>query len=179
MRDARAVISAAIQEAEDCEVETLKPAEAARGGAAPKAFVVHGHDNEMKETVARFLERLGIEPIILHEQASRGDTIVEKMERNADVALAIVLLSPDDVGAAKSDVANLKPRARQNVILELGYFVGRLTRRRVVPVLRSKLELPSDVLGVTYISFDSGEWKLQIIRELKAVNVSVDANKAF
>src|SRR5207244_1787432 len=97
---------------------------------ARKAFVVHGHDSEMKEAVARFLQTLEIEPVILHEQASRGRTVIEKIEDNSDVGFAIVLMSPDDVGAAASESTSLQPRARQNVILELGYFLGKLERNR-------------------------------------------------
>lgn len=97
-----------------------------------KVFVVHGHDNEAKEGVARFLYKLGLEPIILHEQASAGRTVIEKFETYSHgVAFAVVLLTPDDLGAAAADVSNLRSRARQNVIMELGYFIGKLGRMRV------------------------------------------------
>ena len=97
-----------------------------------KVFIVHGHDNEAKERVARFLEKLGLEPIILHEKASSGRTIIEKFETySGDIAFAVVLLTPDDVGCAALSRENQKPRARQNVILELGYFLGRLGRVRI------------------------------------------------
>lgn len=89
-----------------------------------KVFIVHGHDTEAKETVARFLQRLGLEPIILHEQANEGRTVIEKIEIFSDVGFAVVLLTPDDLGAEKADPVKLKARARQNVVLELGYFSG-------------------------------------------------------
>src|ERR1035438_6975181 len=68
-----------------------------------KVFVVHGHDDEAKEKVARFLERLKLEPIILHEQPNEGRTVIEKFEVFADVGFAVVLLTPDDVGALASE----------------------------------------------------------------------------
>lgn len=91
-----------------------------------RAFVVHGHDEAAREAVARFLEKLGVEAVILHEQASGGRTIIEKLEHYGDVDFAVVLLTGDDVGAAKAASDQLQPRARQNVVLELGYFVGKL-----------------------------------------------------
>lgn len=93
-----------------------------------RVFIVHGHDSAARESLARFVERLGVEAVILHEQAGRSRTIIEKLEDHSDVDFAVILLTPDDVGAAKADRATLKPRARQNVILELGYFVGKLGR---------------------------------------------------
>ena len=115
-----------------------------------RVFIVHGHDGGPREAIARFLERLGFEPVILHEQANRGATIIEKFEKNADVGFAIVLLTPDDKGGPKE--GSLQPRARQNVILELGYFVGRLGRESVCALKSGELELPSDILGVVPIS---------------------------
>ena len=146
--------------------------------ASGKVFVVHGHDEGARETVARFIGKLELTPIILHEQASQGRTIVEKLERHGDVGYAVVLLTPDDVGG--SDPAILQPRARQNVILELGYFLGRLGRDRVCALYGGKLELPSDYMGVIYIPFDSGGgWRLSLAKELKAADFDVDMNKAL
>jgi hypothetical protein len=96
-----------------------------------KVFIVHGHDNAAKEMTARFLEKLGLEAIVLHEQPNSGRTLIEKLEHHSAVKFAIALLTPDDLGAAKAEAANLSPRARQNVILELGYFIGKLGRGRV------------------------------------------------
>lgn len=94
-----------------------------------RVFVVHGHDEGARESVARFLEKLGLEPIILHEQANRGRTVIEKIEGHRDVGFAVVLLTPDDQGCVEG--GQLEPRARQNVLLELGYFLGYLGRDRV------------------------------------------------
>ena len=178
---AKSLLNAAIQEVVDYDLPGGSPSASAgdAGSLTRKAFVVHGHDNEMKEAVARFLERLRFTPIILHEQAGAGATVIEKIEKNGDVAFSIVLLSPDDVGARASDAKKLSPRARQNVILELGYFLGKLGRNRVVAILRGKLEVPSDFEGVVYIPFEGEGWKLSIVRELKAIGYDVDANAAF
>ncbi|HET6332086.1 MAG TPA: nucleotide-binding protein, partial [Polyangiales bacterium] len=96
-----------------------------------RVFVVHGRDESAKEAVARFLAKLDLEPIILHEQPNQGRTVIEKFEGSADVDFAVVLLTPDDTGELADGSGEPKPRARQNVIFELGYFVGRLGRSRV------------------------------------------------
>ncbi len=144
-----------------------------------KVFVVHGHDSGTKETVARFLEQQGLQPIILHEQASRGMTIPEKLIANSDVGFAVVVLTPDDFGRAKAD-SEEKPRARQNVILELGYFVGRLGRDRVCALLKDTVEMPSDYVGVVYVSWDdAGAWKMEIAKEMHAAGYDIDFNKVI
>lgn len=131
-----------------------------------KIFVVHGHDEGAREAVARFVERLGFEAIILHEQTNCGRTIIEKIEVHGNVGFAVVLLTPDDFGGKAGGEA--KPRARQNVVLELGYFVGRLGRGRVCALLRGELEIPSDFSGVAYQSMDSaGAWKSALAKELE------------
>jgi len=144
-------------------------------------FIVHGHNNEQKESLARFIQHLDLQPIILHEKPNAGKTLIEKFEANADVGFAVVILTKDDMGGSK-DVSSVdhKPRARQNVIFELGYFVGRLGRSRVCAIYEDDVELPSDIVGVAYVPWDaSGGWKVQLIRELKAVGYTIDANKAF
>ncbi len=145
-----------------------------------EVFVIHGRDNEAKETVARFLTRLALTPVILHEQPNQGRTIIEKFERNAQVGFAVALLTPDDVGALKNEEKNLKLRARQNVVFELGYFLGRLGRERVCALTKGDVEIPSDYDGVVYIPLDDSEgWKMKLIKELKNVGFDVDANKAL
>lgn len=141
--------------------------------AARKVFVVHGRDDGAKEGVARFLERLGFEAIILHEQASQGRTIIEKVEAHGEVGFAVILLTPDDEGNAVGEA--VQPRARQNVVLELGYFLGRLGRSRVMAFLRGSVEIPSDFHGVVYASF-SGDWKHALARELQAAGFDIDWN---
>ncbi len=144
-----------------------------------KVFVVHGHDEAMKQSVARTLMKLKLEPIILHEQPDSGKTIIEKFERDSDVGFAVILLSPDDMGYKKDDGAKkAKPRARQNVIFELGYFVGKLGRNKVMALKRGDdLEVPSDLSGVVYTPFDDhGAWRLKLVKELKAAGYNADAN---
>lgn len=142
-----------------------------------KVFIVHGHNNEIKVNVARTIEKLGLEAIILHEQANSGKTIIEKFEEYSEVAFAIVLLTDDDLGKSKKD-DNLNNRARQNVILELGYFIGKLSRNKVCPLYTSGVELPSDLLGLLYIELDAEDsWKFKLAKELKASGLNVDANK--
>lgn len=145
--------------------------------ATNKVFIVHGHNNEVKVNVARTIEKLGLEAIILHEQANSGKTIIEKFEEYADVTFAIILLTDDDLGKSKKD-DNLNNRARQNVILELGYFIGKLSRNKVCPLYFPGVELPSDLLGLLYIELDAEEsWKFKLAKELKASGLDIDVNK--
>ena len=141
-----------------------------------RVFVVHGHDSEAKEAAARFLTKIGLEPIILHEQASSGRTVIEKFETYSEgVAFAIVLLTPDDVGAARAEAQNLRARARQNVIMKLGYFIGKLGRTRVCALHRGNVELPSDYQGVLYIELDSaGAWRTKVAQELVQSKVPIE-----
>jgi predicted nucleotide-binding protein len=144
-----------------------------------RVFLVHGHDESARETAARFIEKLSLEPIILHEQPSSGRTIIEKVEQYSEVAFALVLLTPDDVGAKNGSEQALLPRARQNVILELGYFIGKLGRTHVAALVKGESERPSDYDGVVYISMDpAGAWKMLLARELKAAGLNVDLNDA-
>lgn len=141
-----------------------------------RVFVVHGHDEGARESIARFLERIGFEPVILHEQANRGRTVIEKVEAHSDVGFAVILLTPDDVGGKAPD--ELKPRPRQNVLLELGYFLGRLGRDRVCALKRGDIELPSDFGGVVWTALDDGgAWRAELGKELQAAGFNVDWNK--
>ena len=144
-----------------------------------EVFVIHGRDNEAKETVARFLTRLDLTPVILHEQSNQGRTIIEKFEQHAQVGFAVALLTPDDVGALQENSNDLKPRARQNVIFEFGYFIGRLGRNRVCALTKGDVEIPSDYDGVVYIPLDDRAWKMDLVKELQSARYNVDANKAL
>ncbi len=140
-------------------------------------FIVHGHNNELKIEVARVIEKLGLNPIILHEKANEGKTIIEKFEKHSNVGFAIILLTDDDLGKVKSDDI-LQKRARQNVILELGYFIGKLGRKKVCPLYIKGVEIPSDFNGVLYVEADKGEtWKMKLVKELKVAGYDADANK--
>jgi len=144
-------------------------------------FIVHGHNEEMKQSSARFLEKIDLKPVILHEQANKGKTIIEKFTDFSNVSFAIVLLSADDIAFNKNEKSEqAKFRARQNVILELGFFLGKIGRENVV-VLHEQVEnfeIPSDYQGVLYIPYDpNGNWKLSVAKELKAVGFKIDGNK--
>ena len=140
-----------------------------------KVFVVHGHDMTVKESSARFLEKLGLDAIILHEQANSGQTVIEKFEMFSDVGFAVILLTPDDLGHPVNDAAKIKPRARQNVILELGYFLGKLGRNRVAALCADGVEIPSDYQGVVYIELDKGgAWRTKLAQELIMAGMSIN-----
>jgi len=139
-----------------------------------KVFIVHGHDELPREAVARFLRDIGFEPIILNEHANQNRTIIEKIEAHSDVGFAVVLLTPDDEGNMKGMPS--QPRARQNVLLELGYFMAKLTRARVCAIKRGTVEIPSDFAGVIWTDFDNaGAWKTALAKELR-VHFEVDWN---
>lgn len=141
-------------------------------GVSDKVFVVHGHDTSAKEAVARFLEKIELTPVILHEQANQGHTIIEKFELHSNVGFAVVLLTPDDIGASAAKPASMQGRARQNVILELGYFVGKLGRRRVCALYKPGVEIPSDFQGVLFIELDSQDgWKMKLAQELMSAGL--------
>jgi predicted nucleotide-binding protein len=142
-------------------------------------FIVHGHDQGPRESVARFVSGLGFEPIILHEQASQSATIIEKFEKHSIRAgYAIVLLTPDDLGGASKE--DLQPRARQNVVLEFGYFLGSLGRARVCALVKDKVELPSDMNGIVYVPLDdAGAWRQALARELQEAGYIIDWNKVM
>lgn len=134
-----------------------------------EVFIVHGRDNDVKEKIAYFLKELGLKPIILHEQPNKGRTIIEKFEDHSSVEFAIVLLTPDDVGGLKLEPDRQLPRARQNVIFEMGCFFGKLGRGKVCALVSPEVEQPSDLHGIVYIPFDQkDEWKRLLARELEA-----------
>ncbi len=149
--------------------------------SSKKVFIVHGHDGEMKQSVARVIEKLSLEPIILHEQPNKGRTIIEKFVDYSDVDFAIVLLSPDDLVYDSENGSNTKEksRARQNVVFELGYFIGKLGREKVLALYKPEdgFELPSDYSGVLYVPYQSdGAWAFAVVKELNACGYTVDAN---
>ncbi|TCO82776.1 putative nucleotide-binding protein with TIR-like domain [Plasticicumulans lactativorans] len=144
-----------------------------------KVFIVHGHDVAARESVARFLEKIGIDVVILHEQANQGRTIIEKIVANSDVGFAVVLLTPDDEGRSVGG-DSLEPRARQNVLLELGYFIAKLGRGNVCALKKGRLEIPSDFAGVVWsVMDDNNGWKTELAKELKAADYPIDWNKVM
>ena len=155
------------------------PTGAAEAAQDWRVFVVHGHDEAMKQSVCRALERLRLHPVVLHEQPNKGRTIIEKFTDHANVGFAVILLSPDDVGKENDENATLRPRPRQNVVLELGFFLGRLGRNRVMALVSDTdgFELPSDYSGVVFTPYDlGGAWRTALVHELQAASYKVDAN---
>ena len=144
-----------------------------------KIFIVHGHDEAAKHKIARFIADLDLTETILDEQPSKGQTMIDKFEEHADEAgFAIVLLTADDLGAPKDQAEKLQARARQNVILEFGYFLAELGRERVCVLYDEGVELPSDIRGLSYVPLDSANgWKLKLAKEMLQADYLVDMNK--
>lgn len=135
-----------------------------------KIFIVHGHNDALKFEVSDWVRSLNLEPIILHLQASGGTrSIIDKIERNSDVTAAIVLLTADDLGKAKEEL-EYKFRARQNVVFEAGYFIGKLNPDRVILLHEADIELPGDLGGCIYIPI-SGQWKDDIRKEFDEMQI--------
>lgn len=144
-----------------------------------KIFIVHGRDEGPREAVSNVLKSLGLSPIILNQLPNRSRAVIEKIEEHSDVGFAVILLTPDDEGNLKGDIP--KARARQNVLLELGYFLGKLTRHRVCVLVKGNVEIPSDWNGVINEAYDdlSPAWKMMLVRELKDAGYDIDANKVL
>jgi len=160
------------------------PIPSTKRAISKNVFIVHGHDEEAKEAVARCIHKLDLNPIILNERPNTGKTIIEKFESSSeDIGFAVVLLTPDDIGYTKNKPEEIKPRARQNVILELGYFVAKLGRERVCALHKrdqdgKDIEIPSDYHGVIFLPMDSN-WRFQLAQEIKQVIRDIDLNKLF
>ena len=141
-----------------------------------KVFLVHGRDNEAKQEVARYVESLNIGAIILHEQASSGMTIIEKIEHYANEAdFALVLYTGCDLGRGITETkVHPRNRARQNVIFEHGYLMAKLGRKNVCALVKGEIETPNDISGVVYVGLDeAGAWKIEVTKELKACGYSI------
>ncbi|WP_299517820.1 nucleotide-binding protein, partial [uncultured Flavobacterium sp.] len=143
-----------------------------------EVFIVHGHDEAAKTKTARYIEKLGLRPIILHEQASGSKTVIEKIEAYSNVGFGIVLYTPCDIGAKKEDNPNLKNRARQNVVFEHGFLIGKIGRENVCALVKDDIETPNDISGVVYVKMDDDDaWHIKIARELRNSGYEIDMNK--
>ena len=174
LRSCKAVFETYLEDiAEESQSATNVKCTSKQGNMA-KIFIVHGHDGELKQSVARIIEKQGLKAIILSEQANKGRTIIEKFEDYSDVSGAICLFTADDYGRAKNDTTD-NIRARQNVVLETGYFMGKLGRENVVLLADKGIEMPSDLSGVVYT--DTTSWQFDLLKELSAIGYKVDLNK--
>ncbi|EHD14137.1 hypothetical protein CIN_10010 [Commensalibacter intestini A911] len=155
-------------EADNSDIQKASPSN-------KKIFVVHGRDDFAKLTVSNYIHELGLSPIILHQQSNNGNTIIEKIENNSDVGYAIILYTPCDIGSMKESKSQLNPRARQNVVFEHGYFIGKLGRKKVAALLQNGVEQPGDINGVVFIPFsiDDSEWKIELRKELVSAGFSL------
>lgn len=141
-------------------------------------FIVHGHDEVAKSKTARFVEKLGFEAVILHEQASSSKTIIEKIEEYSNVGFGIILYTPCDIGGKQIANPNLKSRARQNVVFEHGFLIGKIGRSNVCALVKGDIETPNDISGVVYVSMDEADaWRYTIAKELKKAGYEIDMNK--
>lgn len=143
-----------------------------------KVFIVHGRDEAAKQEVSRFIEKVGLEAIILHENASLGMTIIEKIEHYSnDVDFALILYTACDHGRGiHESTIPPKDRARQNVVFEHGYLMAKLGRENVCPLVKGNIETPNDMSGVVYVSLDnSGGWKNTVAKELKSCGYSINS----
>jgi predicted nucleotide-binding protein len=151
-----------------------------------KVFVVHGHDVPLRYEVAELLRKAGLNPVVLHEQANSGATVIEKLERETDVMAAVVLLTPDDEGRVRGKAGEgrgegdppLAPRARQNVVFEWGMLCGKLGRSRVFPLAVEGVEIPSDMAGAVWINL-RGQWRQDLCKELKRAGLDIDVEGAL
>jgi predicted nucleotide-binding protein len=173
----RDIFNERIEDSEgDVPQEQAKPVARA---VTRRVFVVHGHDDGLKETVARYLSQLDLNPVVLHEQPNQGRTIIEKFEHHSAVDFAVVLFTPDDIGYPVGKEDEARPRARQNVVLELGFFMAALGRNRVCVLHEGNIELPSDYSGVVYLPLDTaGAWRFLLAKEMKASGMEIDLNLA-
>jgi predicted nucleotide-binding protein len=145
-----------------------------------QVFIVHGHDEAAKVKAARFIEKLELTPIILHEQPNAGKTVIEKIEEHTNVGFGIILYTPCDVGGKKGSDAILMDRARQNVVFEHGYLIGKIGRKNVCALVKGNIETPTDISGVLYITMDDGDaWQIAVARELKSAGYTIDMNRLF
>jgi predicted nucleotide-binding protein len=143
-----------------------------------QVFIVHGHDEEAKSKTARFVEKLGFDAIILHEKASSSKTIIEKIEEYSNVGFGIVLYTPCDLGGKKTEKPELKSRARQNVVFEHGFLIGKIGRGNVCALVKGDVEIPNDISGVIYVQMDSSDtWRYTVAREMKESGYKIDMNK--
>jgi predicted nucleotide-binding protein len=169
----------------DNQIPTPHSPESSKHLLSNNIFIVHGHDEELKEKVARFVTNAGLNPIILHEQPNKGRSILQKLrDHSEDAGYAIVLLTPDDMACTKEEYdkneIDLRSRPRQNVVFELGYFLGLLEDKLVCVIFNEIEDMPSDYKGISYIKYDKGNgWKTELLKELGGIGFGLDYKNAL
>jgi predicted nucleotide-binding protein len=178
MEQRKELMEGFVEQLQDSAGSSIGNVEVADSPTSNDVFIVHGHNHSAKTELARILEHLKLQPIILHEKPNSGRTLIEKLELHSDVGYCFVLLTPDDEGRERSSSEPLKPRARQNVVFEFGRFVGSLSRFRVCCLYSGDVELPSDLSGIARIQFRESvnEVGTGIVRELRAAGYDVSAD---
>jgi predicted nucleotide-binding protein len=152
-------------------LQDLKMATADNSGQEPVVFIIHGHDVLMKREVQLFINRCALTDMVGHEEADIGSTtIIEKLEALGDRPVyAIALLSPDDL------MQDGTMRARQNVIFEIGFFMGKLGRQKVRLLRKPRTAIPSNLEGILHTNFDEeGVWKMNLAKEMRAAGIDLD-----
>ena len=143
-----------------------------------KIFIAYGHDEDAKNAVALLIKNLGLRDIVFDEQPNAVHAVIDQFENHANVGFAIALLTPDDVGSSKDRPGDVKPRARQNVIFEFGYFIGKIGRQCVCALYKAGVELPSQYPDVLYLPMDpDGMWKDQLARKMRNAGLNIDLNR--
>jgi hypothetical protein len=143
-------------------------------------LLIHGRDEATKDSLLEFLEKLGLHPLVLHEQPDGGKSIIEKFEESINIDFAIILITPDDIAAPRHKPKERQTRVSQNVIFELGYFWGKLGRGRVCALFKEGVEIPFDTSETMYIPMDPrGGWRLLVAKEMKQSGMEIDLNKAI
>lgn len=178
LKDLKSLLTKADLIRTELVINTIFPNSSRSAKSYSEVFIVHGHDDLAKTKAARFVEKLGLKPIILHEQTSSGKTIIEKIEEYTNVGFGIVLYTPCDSGCKKGEEKNFKNRARQNVVFEHGYLIGKIGRQNVCALVKGDIEVPNDISGVVYVNMDDDDsWHLKIAKELRSSGYDIDMNK--
>jgi predicted nucleotide-binding protein len=149
-----------------------------------KVFVVYGHDTTSREQLELIIHKLGLEPFVLASSSGGGDTIIEALEKEigkeGNSRLGIVLLTPDDMGYARSEgEEKIQPRARQNVVLELGMLMSAVGRKNTIILKKGHLEVPSDASGIIYLGYNDHvkEVAPKLAKRLKESGFEISADK--
>ena len=146
-----------------------------------KIFIVHGHDREARDQLELVLMRLGLQPFILQNNDGGSKTIIEALEQNIyrDSAFGIILMTPDDFGHPKNKEEDRQPRARQNVILEMGMIMAALGRNKMAILKKGALEMPSDADGIIRLEFNERvqEQVPKLVQRLEAAGIKIDPSK--